>query len=91
MTKMGNSHTGRGAMRIAPLLAAAAVSLAVLGFAAPALAGKPTGPYVNFGECPQKVAGVNLCVYATSSSGEFAIKKTTVPITKLLRCRAASI
>ncbi|HTA97302.1 MAG TPA: hypothetical protein VK730_06620 [Solirubrobacteraceae bacterium] len=67
---------------MAPLLAVAAVSLAVLGFAAPALALKPTSPFENFGECPQKTAGVNLCVYATTTSGEFAIKKTTVPILK---------
>ncbi len=82
MIRMGKPHTGKGAMRIAPLLAAAVVALAVLGFAAPALALKPTGPYANFGECPQKVSGVNLCVFATTSSGEFAIKKTSVPITK---------
>jgi len=71
-------------MRIAPLLAAAVVSLAVLGFAAPALALKPTGDFVNFGNCPTKVTGVNFCVFAQSSGGEFKIKKTTVPITKTI-------
>ncbi len=82
MIRMGKPHVGGRVM--APLLAAAVVSLAVLGFAAPALALKPTGPYANFGECPQKVSGVNLCVFASTSSGEFAIKKTTVPITKTI-------
>jgi hypothetical protein len=91
MTKMGNPHTGKGAMRIAPLLAAAVVSLAVLGFAAPALALKPTSPFENFGECPQKVSGVNECVFATTSSGEFKIKKTTVPITKSITLQGGII
>jgi hypothetical protein len=82
MIRMGKPH--RGGRAVAPLLAAAVVSLAVIGFAAPAMALKPTGPYANFGECPQKVSGVNLCVFAITTSGEFAIKKTSVPITKAI-------
>lgn len=91
MTRMGTPHTGRGARRIAPLLAAAVVSLAVFGFAAPALALKPTGDFVNFGNCPQKVTGVNLCVFAQTSSGEFKIKKTEVPITKTITLQGGII
>jgi hypothetical protein len=91
MTRMGTPHTGRGARRIAPLLAVAAVSLAVLGFAAPALALKPTGDFVNFGNCPQKVTGVNFCVYAQTTGGEFKIKKTTVPITKTITLQGGII
>jgi hypothetical protein len=84
MTRMGISHMGRGTRRLVPLLAVVAVSLAALGSAAPALAKKPTGHYVNFGECPLKVTGVNYCVYGQTTSGEFKIKKTTVPITKTI-------
>jgi hypothetical protein len=76
---------------MAPLLAVAAVSLAVLGFAAPALALKPTGDFVNFGNCPTKVTGVNFCVFAQTTSGEFKVKKTTVPITKTITLQGGII
>jgi hypothetical protein len=88
---MGKPHTGRGGVRITPLLVAAVVSLATLGLAAPAMALKPTGLFANFGECPQTVTGVNQCVFATSSSGEFSIKKTTVPITKSITLQGGII
>lgn len=84
MIRMGTPHTGRGARRIAPLLAAAAVSLAVLGFAAPALALKPTGDFVNFGDCPLSNPSVVSCLFAQTSSGEFKISNTAVPITKTI-------
>jgi hypothetical protein len=89
MIKMGKPHVGGRAM--APLLVAAVVSLAVIGFAAPALAKKPTAPYTNFGNCPTKTAGVNLCVYAQTTSGEFKIKKTEVPITKTITLQGGII
>jgi hypothetical protein len=76
---------------MAPLLAMAAISLAVLGFAAPALAKKPTGAFVNFGNCPTKTTGVNFCVYAQTTSGEFKIKKTEVPITKTITLQGGII
>lgn len=76
---------------MAPLLAMAAVSLAVFGFAAPALAKKPTGEYVNFANCPTKTAGVNFCVFAQTTSGEFKIKKTEVPITKTITLQGGII
>jgi hypothetical protein len=82
MTRMGIPRVGR--VGTASLLAVAAVSFAVLGSAAPALAGKPTGAYVNFAHCPTKTSGVNYCVYAQTTGGEFKIKKTTVPITKTI-------
>lgn len=91
MIRMGIPHMGRGTMRMAPLLAVAAVSLAVLGFAAPALALKPTGDFVNFGDCPQKVTGVNLCIFAQNSSGEFKIGSTTVPLTKTITLQGGII
>jgi hypothetical protein len=76
---------------MAPLLAMAVVSLAVLGFAAPALAKKPTGDYVNFANCPTKTAGLTSCVYAQTTSGEFKIKKTEVPITKTITLQGGTI
>jgi hypothetical protein len=82
MTRMGKPHVGVRA--IAPLLAVAAMSLAALGFASPALATKPTGLFVNFGDCPVKISKLNTCVYAQTSGGYFKIKKTEVPITKTI-------
>jgi len=82
MIGMGIMHTRRGARLAAPLLAAAIVSLVVLGFASPALATKPTGEFVNFGDCPVSNPSLNDCVYAKTESGEFKIGTTTVPLTK---------
>lgn len=91
MTRMGKPHTGRGAGRMASLLAVAAVSLLALGFAAPALAGKPTGAYANFSDCPTKVTGVNLCVFGQTTSGKFSISKTEVPIVKTITLQGGII
>jgi hypothetical protein len=67
---------------VSALLVTALVSLVALGGASQALATKPTGDFVNFGDCPTKVSGVNLCVFGQTTSGEIVIKKTNVPITK---------
>jgi hypothetical protein len=91
MFRMGKSRMGRGAWNVAPLLAVAAVSFAVLGFAAPALASKPTGEFANFGDCPLKVSEVKYCVFGQTTSGEFKIKKTAVPITKTITLQGGII
>jgi hypothetical protein len=90
MTRMGNPSTGKRVRYLAPLLAAAAVALAGLGFSAPALA-KPTGIYANFGECPLHVSELQACIYGLTTSGEFKIKKTTVPITKAITLQGGVI
>jgi hypothetical protein len=76
---------------MAPLLAVAAVSLAVLGFAAPALALKPTGEFSNFGECPLATKSVNQCIFAQTTSGQFSIGSTEVPITKTITLQGGLI
>jgi len=83
MIRMGKPHKGRGVRRIAPLLAVAAVSLGVLGFASPALALKPTGEWAQFGDCPLSNPAVALCVFAQTNSGEFKIGATSVLLTKV--------
>jgi hypothetical protein len=88
MTRMGIPHVGRGA--VASLLAVAATSLAVLGFAAPALA-KPTGEFANFGECPLSNKAVNQCIFAQTTSGQFSIGSTEVPITKTITLQGGLI
>jgi|HubBroStandDraft_6_1064221.scaffolds.fasta_scaffold172074_1 hypothetical protein len=89
MIRMGIPHAGRGVM--APLLALAAVSLAVLGFAAPAMAKKPTGEFANFGECPLSNPSVNQCIFAQTLSGQFSIGSTEVPITKTITLQGGLI
>jgi hypothetical protein len=91
MTSMGITHTRWGARLAASLLAAAIVSLVVLGFASSALATKPTGDFVNFGDCPVKTTGVTFCLFAQTSSGEFKISSTTVPITKTITLQGGII
>ena len=83
MTRMGKPHMG--------LLVMAAAALMALVFAGPALAKKPTGDFVNFGNCPTKTAGVNFCVFGQTTSGEFKIKKTEVPITKTITIQGGII
>jgi hypothetical protein len=45
-----------------------------------ALAGKPTGEYAVFNDCPLATAGVTECVYAQFSSGEVGLGTLKVPI-----------
>jgi hypothetical protein len=55
--------------------------LAALLLAAPAMAGKPTGEYAVFRNCPLETTGVNQCVYALFSSGEVDLGSLSIPIT----------
>jgi hypothetical protein len=91
MYKMGKPHTGRGVGGMASLIGVAAVSLAVLGFAAPAMALKPTGDYANFGDCPLNNPSVNQCIFAQTTSGQFTIGSTEVPITKTITLQGGLI
>jgi hypothetical protein len=59
------------------------VSLAALG-ASSALAGKPTGKYVAFSDCPLTAPGVNECLYSTTTGGEVKLGKAAVPISKTI-------
>jgi len=83
MTRMGKPHMG--------LLAVAAAALLALALAAPALATKPTGDYVNFGECPFNNSSVNQCIFAQTTSGQFSIGSTEVPITKAITLQGGLI
>jgi hypothetical protein len=76
---------------MATLLAVAVVSLAALAFAAPALALKPTGDFVNFGDCPLNNPSVNQCIFAQTTSGQFSIGATEVPITKTITLQGGLI
>lgn len=64
------------------LLATAVAPLSMLAFATSAVAGTPTGNYANFTQCPLGNPAVTTCVYANTTSGEFKIGSTSVPLTK---------
>jgi hypothetical protein len=61
-------------------LFAVMVPLAALGFASSANA----NPYTVFEQCPLGFPGLRYCLYGTTTSGEFAIGSTKVPINKTI-------
>jgi len=79
-----NSHT-RLVVRKCTLFAATMLvaALGVLGAASTALA-TPKGPYAVFSQCPTSTPGVTLCQYAQTTSGEFTVGSTKVPINKTI-------
>jgi hypothetical protein len=81
---MLKQRSGRsaGPRRKARVVALAAVSIAALGGASPALASEhhPTGDFTPFADCPLSNAAVQQCVLSTTTSGKFTIGTRTVPI-----------
>ncbi|MGA8353440.1 MAG: hypothetical protein WB698_04660 [Solirubrobacteraceae bacterium] len=75
MKRIGNSV----ARRLLPSLGLATLAALTLGGVASAA---PTGEFANFAQCPLSNHSVQQCLYATSTSGEFAIGSTTVPLSK---------
>jgi len=57
------------------------IPLGALGIAQPAMA-EPKGIFKIFSDCPTTEPGVTICTFAETTSGEFAIGKTAVPINK---------
>ena len=92
MTSMGIMPEKRGARRLTSLLTVAATaSLLVLAFASSALALKPTGDFVNFGDCPTSNPAVISCLYGQTTSGEFKIGSTSVPIAKTITLQSGLV
>ncbi len=81
MTSMGISSKARRTVRSMWRVGALA-SLTLLGIAPTALATKPTGDFANFGSCPLKNSATSICIFGQTTSGEFKIGSTAVPITK---------
>jgi hypothetical protein len=65
-------------------------SLALLGFASSAMA-TPKGIFSIFSDCPLKTPGVTLCQFAQTTSGEFSIGSTKVPINKTITLQGGGI
>ncbi len=62
----------------------------VLAVAAVALAA-PKGPFAVFAQCPLKNTEVNICLYATSTGGEFNIGSAKVSIDRTVTFQGGSI
>jgi hypothetical protein len=75
-------------------LVAAVVSLTALAGASSALA-NPRGPYEAFKECPAstiaKISEESLCLVGYTTSGQFTVGKTTVPINKTITLQGGAI
>lgn len=65
--------------------------LVALALTPSALAGKPTGEYKNFNDCPLGTAGVNECFYSKTSGGELVIDKMDVPLTNAITIQGGQI
>lgn len=62
--------------------------LGALGIASPALA---SNPYSVFTQCPTTYPSLHFCLYGTTTSGEFAIGKTKVPINKTITIQGGAL
>jgi hypothetical protein len=72
------------------VLVLAAASMLVLALAAPAMA-TPKGDFAVFAQCPTKNPELTFCFYAQTTSGEFQIGSTKVPINKTITLQGGSI
>jgi hypothetical protein len=62
-------------------VAIATAALSALAVAATAAAATPTGDFAVFGQCPRFTAGVEVCLYSETKSGEVTLNKQVVPVT----------
>lgn len=81
ITKPFAAGGGRPAHLLTVLVGALAVAFAFTGSAA---AFTPTGEYSNFAHCAFKNAATFGCLYAKTTSGEFDIGSTDVPLSKAI-------
>jgi hypothetical protein len=69
---------------------ALAVCVAGLGMSSSAMA-TPKGIFSIFSDCPLTTPGVTVCQYAQTTSGEFAIGSTKVPINRTITLQSGAI
>jgi hypothetical protein len=79
MLRSPGNQTRSRPRRAARAAAGLFVLLAALATAPAAMAGKPTGEYAVFNDCPLGTTGVNECVYIHTTSGEVQLGSLTVP------------
>jgi hypothetical protein len=82
--------TGARRQGLAVGLALVAPVLFALVGASSALAA-PKGIFAKYSDCPTSTPGVALCTYGVTSSGEFAIGSTKVPINKTITLQGGAV
>jgi hypothetical protein len=85
-----SSHRTGLRRRVIVAIVAVMVPIAALS-AASAASATPKGIFAVFAQCPTSTAGVELCQFAQTSSGEFAIGTTKVPINKTITLQGGAI
>jgi hypothetical protein len=81
----------RGARKLSlPLAALAAVAVAAMAMASPALA-EPKGIFKVFKDCPTEIPGNAICSFAQTTSGEFVIGSTKVPINQTITLQGGGV
>jgi hypothetical protein len=86
-------HSKRlGGARKGTLIAIMALAslLGTFALASPALAA-PKGIFAKFAQCPTSIPGVTLCQFGQTTSGEFSIGSTKVPINKTITIQGGGI
>jgi hypothetical protein len=77
-------------MRTLVALFAVMVPVTALGVASPAMA-TPKGIFSIFSDCPTTEPGVTLCQYGQTTSGEFVVGSTKVPINQTITLQGGAI
>jgi hypothetical protein len=83
-----NEVRGTGAKRLLIITAVALVaSLAIVSSAA----AEPKGIFKKYNDCPTEVPGLAICTFAQTTSGEFSIGSTKVPINQTITLQGGGI
>ncbi len=82
---------GRLPHRVLSAAAVGALASVILMVGAGSAAAAPKGIFSIFAQCPTEVPGVALCQYAQTTSGEFSIGSTKVPINKTITLQGGGI
>jgi hypothetical protein len=87
-----HARTRLGAVRKRTMAVPVALvaTMAVVGFASPAMA-TPTKDYAVFAQCPTEYPGLSICTFSQTTSGEFAIGETKVPINKTVTLQGGGV
>ncbi len=84
---MSRAH-GRGAKRLLIITATALVALFALVSSA---AAEPKGIFKKYNDCPTATPGLALCTFGQTTSGEFSIGSTKVPINQTITLQGGGI
>lgn len=84
---MSAAH-GRGAKRLLIITATALVALFALVSSA---AAEPKGIFKKYSDCPTEVPGLAICTFGQTTSGEFSIGSTKVPINQTITLQGGGI